>query len=177
MNLPILDISYKWNHTICGLLCLPSFTEHSVFKVHLCCSKYQNFIPFKKKILEYSWSTILCWFQMYSKVNQLYTYRYPLFFRFFFHIDHYRVGEGKGTPLQYSCLENPIDRGAWGAAVHGVAKSGHDCATSLSLFTFMHWRRKWQPTPVFLPGESQGWRSLLGFCLWGRTELDMTEVT
>ena len=33
---------------------------------------------------------------------------------------------------------------------------GHDWATSLSLFTFMHWRRKWQPTPVFLPGESQG---------------------
>ena len=33
---------------------------------------------------------------------------------------------------------------------------GHDQATSLSLFTFMHWRRKWQPTPVFLPGESQG---------------------
>jgi len=39
---------------------------------------------------------------------------------------------------------------------------GHDWATSLSLFTFMHWRRKWQPTPVFLPGESQGQRSLLG---------------
>ena len=34
---------------------------------------------------------------------------------------------------------------------------GHDWATSLSLFTFMHWRRKWQPTPVFLPEESQGW--------------------
>ena len=34
---------------------------------------------------------------------------------------------------------------------------GHDWATSLSLFTSMHWRRKWQPTPVFLPGESQGW--------------------
>ena len=33
---------------------------------------------------------------------------------------------------------------------------GHDWVTSLSLFTFMHWRRKWQPTPVFLPGESQG---------------------
>ena len=32
----------------------------------------------------------------------------------------------------------------------------------LSLFTFMHWRRKWQPTPVFLPGESHGWRSLVG---------------
>ena len=46
-----------------------------------------------------------------------------------------------------------------------------------SFFTFMHWRRKWQPTPVFLPGESQGWRSLVGCRLWGRTELDMTEVT
>ena len=49
--------------------------------------------------------------------------------------------------------------------------------TSLSLFTFMHWRRKWQPTPVFLPGESQGSRSLVGCRLWGRTELDMTEAT
>ena len=44
-------------------------------------------------------------------------------------------------------------------------------------FTFMHWRRKWQPTPVFLPGESQGWRSLVGCRLWGRTESDMTEAT
>ena len=41
----------------------------------------------------------------------------------------------------------------------------------------MHWRRKWQPTPVFLPGESQGWGSLVGCHLWGRTELDTTEVT
>ena len=47
--------------------------------------------------------------------------------------------------------------------------------TSLSLFTFMHWRRKWQPTPVFLPGESQGQGSLVGCCLWGRTESVMTE--
>ena len=112
------------------------------------------------------------------------------------------VGEGNGNPLQYSCLENPMDGGAWQATVRGVAKSrtwlsnfttrngslekavaphsstlawkipwaeepgglqsmgslgvGHNWATSLSLFTFMHWRRKWQPTPVFLPGESQG---------------------
>ena len=44
-------------------------------------------------------------------------------------------------------------------------------------FTFMHWRRKWQPTPVFLPGESQGWRSLVGCHLWGRTESDTTEAT
>ena len=53
----------------------------------------------------------------------------------------------------------------------------HDRATFLSLFTFMHWRRKWQPTPVFLPRESQGWGSLVGCRLWGRTESDMTEVT
>ena len=53
----------------------------------------------------------------------------------------------------------------------------HDWATSLSLFTFMHWRRKWQPTPVFLPGESQGWGSLVGCRLWGHTESDMNEVT
>ena len=54
---------------------------------------------------------------------------------------------------------------------------GHDWATSLSLFTFMHWRRKWQPTPVFLPGESQGWGNLVGCHLWGHTESDTTEVT
>ena len=84
-------------------------------------------------------------------------------------------GEGNGTLLQHSCLENPMDGGAWWAAVHGVAKSW----TRLSdfPFTFMHWRRKWQPTPVFLPGESQGQGSLVGCCLWGHTELDTTEVT
>ena len=54
---------------------------------------------------------------------------------------------------------------------------GHDWVTSLSLFTFMHWRRKWQPTPVFLPGKSQGGGSLVGCSLWGRTELDTTEAT
>ena len=43
--------------------------------------------------------------------------------------------------------------------------------------TFVHWRRKWQPTPVFLPGESQRWGSLVGCHLWGRTESDTTEAT
>ena len=47
----------------------------------------------------------------------------------------------------------------------------------LSLFTFMHWRRKWQPTPVFLPGESQGQGSLVDCHLWGCTESDTTEMT
>ena len=48
---------------------------------------------------------------------------------------------------------------------------------TLPLFTFMHWRRKWQPTPVFLLAESQGWGSLVGCRLWGRTESNTTEVT
>ena len=54
---------------------------------------------------------------------------------------------------------------------------GHNWATLLSLFTFMHWRRKWQPTPVFLPGESQGQGSLVGCRLRGHTESDTTEAT
>ena len=49
----------------------------------------------------------------------------------------------------------------------GSPRVGHDWVTLLSLFTFMHWRRKWQPTPVFLPGESQGQGSLVGCRLWG----------
>ena len=112
-------------------------------------------------------------------------------------------------------LCDPMNRGAWQATVHRVAKSQtqlkwlsmhthisstlawkilwteepgrlqsvglqrvrHDWATSLSLFTFMHWRRKWQPTPVFLPGESQGRGSLVGCRPLGCTESDTTEVT
>ena len=59
----------------------------------------------------------------------------------------------------------------------GSRRVGHNWVTSLSLFTFMHWRRKWQPTPVFLPGESQGWGSLVGCRLRGRTGSDTTEAT
>ena len=51
----------------------------------------------------------------------------------------------------------PWTEGPGGLQSMGLLGVGHDRATSLSLFTFMHWRRKWQPTPVFLPGESQGW--------------------
>ena len=59
----------------------------------------------------------------------------------------------------------------------GSQRVRHDWATSLLLFTFMHRRRKRQPSPVFLPGESQVQRSLVGCHLWGRTELDTTEAT
>ena len=59
----------------------------------------------------------------------------------------------------------------------GSLRIGRDWATSLSLFTFIRWRRKWQPTPVFLPGESQGRGSLVGCHLWGHAESDTTEAT
>ena len=105
-------------------------------------------------------------------------------------------GGENGNPLQYFCLENSMNRGAWRATVHRVAKS----RTRLSDFTFtftfyclrqgsklkkissfdpcirkIPWRRKWQPTPVFLPGKSQGQKSLAGYSPWGRKESDTTE--
>ena len=86
-------------------------------------------------------------------------------------------GEGNGTPLQYSCLENPWTEEPGRLQSMGSLRVRNDWATSLSLFTFMHWRRKWQPTPVFLPGESQGRGNLVGCSLWGRTESDTTEAT
>ena len=89
----------------------------------------------------------------------------------------WKWGEGNGTPLRYSRLENPMDGGAWWAAVHAVAKSRTRLSDFTFTFPFMHQRRKWQPTPMFLPGESQGRGSLLGCRLWGRTEPDMTDKT
>ena len=86
------------------------------------------------------------------------------------------VEEGNGTPLQYSCLENSTDGGAWKATVHGVAEG----QTGLSDFTF---------TSLSCIGEGNGNPlqcsclenprdgSLVGCHLWGRTESDMTEVT
>ena len=84
----------------------------------------------------------------------------------------HRFGERNGNPLQYSCLKNSMDSGAWWGAVHGAAQS----QTWLKRLS-MHWRRKWQPTPVFLPGESQGQGSLVGCRLWGLKEWDTTEAT
>ena len=83
--------------------------------------------------------------------------------------------EGNGTPLQYSCLESPMDRGAWWAAVHGVAKS----RTRLSDFTFhFHALEKEMAThSSVLAWRIPGTGSLVGCRLWGRTESDMTKAT
>ena len=68
-----------------------------------------------------------------------------------------------------------MDEEPGGLQSMGSLRVGYDWASSLSLFPFMHWRRKWQPTSVFLLGESQGWWSLVGCSPWGCEELDMTE--
>ena len=81
-----------------------------------------------------------------------------------FHRTRTNNGEGNRTPLQYSCLENPMDGGAWQAAVHGVTKS----RTGLSDFTFtFHFHA--------LEKEMATHSSLMGCYLWGRKESDMTE--
>ena len=77
--------------------------------------------------------------------------------------------------VQYSCLKNPMDRGAWWAAVYGVTKSQTKLSNFTFTFHFHAWRRKWQPTPVFLPGKSHGQRSLVGCSLWGCKESGTTE--
>ena len=71
----------------------------------------------------------------------------------------------------------PRTEEAGGLQSTGSRRVGHDWVTCLSVFTLMHWRRKWQPTPASLPGESQGRGRVVGCCLWGHTESDTTEVT
>ena len=85
------------------------------------------------------------------------------------------AGESSGTPFQYSCLENPMDGGAWWAAVHGVTKS----QTRLSDFTFtfhFHALEKAMATPLQC-SCLEGRGSLVGCRPWGRTESDTTEAT
>ena len=125
------------------------------------------------------WSVFECWVlsQLFSRSS------YTLIKRLFSSSSLWAIrvlsstylGERNGNPLQYSCLESPVDRAAWRAAVHRVAQSW----TRLKQLS-MHactGEGNGKPTPVFLPGESQGRGSLVGCRLWGRTESDTTEAT
>ena len=97
-----------------------------------------------------------------------------------------QIGKWKGEDFSEKAMAPHSSTLAWkipwteepgGLQSMGSLRVRHNWATSLSLFTFIHWRRKWQPTPVFLLGESQGCGSLVGCHLWGRTESDTTEAT
>ena len=143
--------------------------------------------PIFYKILQHTWFYIT-----YLKTNdtQPFHQAIPLF-----------PGERNGNPLQYSCLENSTDRGAWVATVHRVTKS----QTQLSNFSLIplfglpwwlnskeptcqyrgfnpcfgkiSWRRKWLPTPVFLPEKSHGQRSLVGYNPWAGSQKSWTPLS
>ena len=84
------------------------------------------------------------------------------------------VGEGEGGMIWENGIETCIiSCKKQIASLGSMQDTGH---FGVPYLTFL-WRRKWQPTPVFLPGESHGRQSLVGCCLWGRTESDKTEVT
>ena len=74
---------------------------------------------------------------------------------YWYHLSKFHIyASEKAMALQYSCLENPWMEEPGRLQSMGSLRVGHDWATSPSLFSFMHWRRKWQPTPVLLPGKS-----------------------
>ena len=86
-------------------------------------------------------------------------------------------GEGYGTPLQYSCLANPMDRGAWWAAVHGVSKSWTQLNDFPFTFHFHALEKEMATHSSVLAWRISGTGGLVGCCLWGCTESDMTEAT
>ena len=86
-------------------------------------------------------------------------------------------GEGNGTPLQYSCLENPMDGGAWWAAVHGVAKSRTRLSDFTLTFHFHALEKEMATHSSVLAWRIPGTGNPGGCRLWGHTESDTTEVT
>ena len=87
------------------------------------------------------------------------------------------TGEGNGTPLQYSCLENPMDGGAWWAAVHGFSKSRTRLSDFTSTFPFQAREKEMATHSSVLAWRIPGTGSLVGCRLWGRTESDITDAT
>ena len=128
-----------------------------------------------------NWISSIVLFFWYSRVGfsaSCYKNYENIHLSFRFHREYLDAGEKAMAPhsstlaWQIPWTEEPDSLQSMGSL--GV---GHNWGASLSLFTFMHWRKKWQPTPVFLPGGSQGRGSLVGCRLWGRTESDTTDAT
>ena len=86
-------------------------------------------------------------------------------------------GGGDGSPLQYSCLENPMDGGAWWAAVHGVTKSRTRLSNFTFTFIFHALEKKMATHSGILAWRLPGGGRLVGCCLWGHTGSDTTEAT
>ena len=85
-------------------------------------------------------------------------------------------------PLELKSTSDGCDslRGMWVRVIQTLIPEGSGplvVLSELACYSLPLWRRKWQPTPVFLPGESQGWQNLVGCRLWGGTEPDTTEAT
>ena len=86
-------------------------------------------------------------------------------------------GEDNGTPLQYSCLENPMDGGAWWAAVHGVARSQTQLSNFIFTFHFHALEKEMATHSSVLAWRIPGTGEPGGLLSMGRTESDTTEAT
>ena len=157
MSLEILSWSQSlWCFTMTGFVCLYSYlTGGSIFLSE------NNFPQFEVSAI---WSEILI--NHFFPVIPFFSFSIRCIFVFW--ICLLRNWEKAVAPHSSTLAwKIPWTEEPGGLQSMGSRRVGHDWATSLSLFTFMHWRRKWQPTPVFLPGESQGQWSLVGCRLMG----------
>ena len=115
---------------------------------------------------------------IYLHTHSLYTYDTSIYIYniYIIYIHVYYISEKAMAPHSSTLAwKIPWTEEPGGLQSMGSLRVGYDWAASLSLFAFMHWRRKWQPTPVFLPGKSHGQRSLIGHSPWGRKESDTTK--
>ena len=177
--IPLSESSLPLNFSVSDLFSLVSVSE--VFL------QYEVFLPSRRGYLldiSGTWDlrpllidlfsvTFACSF-LYFDLEAL---RLSWFYKPFADSSVHILGKAMATHSSTLAWKIPWTKEPGGLQSMGSLRVGHDWATSLSLFTLMHWRRKWQPTPVFLPGESQGWGSLVGCRPWGLTESYTTEAT
>ena len=180
---------YIWNHTVHAIfIWFPSLTIIIFRFNHVveCTNKVFTFIALFIYCLSISLLWTLGLFPDFFKVYLIYSISFTgtttIVIQCFYIVDytpHKVIKSEKAMAPHSSTLawKIPWMEEPGGLQSMGSLRVGHDWATSLSLFTFMHWRRKWQPTPVFLPRESQARGSLVGCRLWGCTESDTTEAT
>ena len=96
-------------------------------------------------------------FQSWFSINKNPCLPFPFNYIYLIHFSTFGINNLLATHSSTLAWKIPWTEGPGRLQSMGTLGVRHDWETSLSLFTFMHWRRKWQPTPVFLPGESQGW--------------------